>query len=475
MNRFPDFSTYNYRVIRELGRNREGGRISYLGECLKTQQKVVIKQFRFVDTEATWTSYQAYEREISVLERLDHPRIPRYLTSFETQDGFCMVQEYKDAPSLALRTNFSPEQIQIIAISLLEILVYLQTHVPPLIHRDIKPENILIDRQLNAYLIDFGLAKVRDKNGAKSSVAAGTPGFMAPEELFNRPLTEAADLYSLGATLICLLTQTASENISQLIDDDYCFKFNHLIDELNPQFLTWLSTLVNPLPKQRYANAQVALEKLRSLNINEKIVSPPNPNLLTSVAKLSMGMIVLAGLIGGVVNFPRFWLSSSPSINPPKENNSSAKMTQEETWYQQIKPHCNSVEVMTAMKKFPPLKTADGVGFAAGCYGLAGKIEQADQLIQTLPNSQQFRAAGIVFAIGHPVADAGDDESAGPIMELVIKYQPQNFMAVYHAGMSEYVLGDHEQAKINLQKFLTLYQREDGWRRNAIEVLNRID
>ncbi|MEA5534760.1 serine/threonine-protein kinase [Crocosphaera sp. XPORK-15E] len=471
MSIFPDFSHHNYTIIQELGRNREGGRISYLGESLETQQKVVIKQFRFVDADASWTSYKAYEREISILETLDHPRIPHYLTSFETEDGFCMVQEYKEAPSLANKSNFLPEQIQKIAISVLEILVYLQNHIPPIIHRDLKPENILIDNNLNAYLIDFGLAKIRDGEVANSSIAAGTPGFMPPEELFNRPLTEASDLYSLGATLICLLTHTSSSNISQLIDEDYCFKFNHLIVKLNPQFITWLSTLVNPLPKQRYPNAEIALNDVRSLNINALLIPNKKPFLFYSFAKAVMGFIMLGFLMGGVVNIRRFF----SSLNTNYQINVNPNLSNGEAWYQEIKPHCNSVEVGTAMKNSPPPNTSDGIGLAAGCYALAGKIEQADQLIQTLPKTEQFTAAGIVFAIGHPVADAGDDESAGPIMELVIKYQPENFMAVYHAGMSEYVLGDYAKSKANLTKFLELYQQNDGWRSNAIEVLNRMN
>ncbi len=48
-------------------------------------------------------------------------------------------------------------------------------------------------------------------------------------------------------------------------------------------------------------------------------------------------------------------------------------------------------------------------------------------------------------------------------------------MAVYHAGMSEYVLGDYEASKIHLTRFLDIYKREDGWRSNAIEILNRMD
>ena len=58
MNTYPDFSRHNYQVVRELGRNREGGRISYLAECIDHQQQVVIKQFRFVQENASWQGFK---------------------------------------------------------------------------------------------------------------------------------------------------------------------------------------------------------------------------------------------------------------------------------------------------------------------------------------------------------------------------------------------------------------------------------
>ena len=67
MSNYPDFSKPGYQVIRELGRNHEGGRISYLATSLNTDQKVVIKQFCFALTGASWTGFKAYEREIQVL------------------------------------------------------------------------------------------------------------------------------------------------------------------------------------------------------------------------------------------------------------------------------------------------------------------------------------------------------------------------------------------------------------------------
>ena len=75
-----------------------------------------------------------------------------------------MVQEYKNAQSLAVSRSFDPNQIKQIAVSALQILVYLQNRIPPIIHRDVKPENILLDKQQNVYLVDFGFARVGEGN-----------------------------------------------------------------------------------------------------------------------------------------------------------------------------------------------------------------------------------------------------------------------------------------------------------------------
>jgi hypothetical protein len=143
-------------------------------------------------------------------------------------------------------------------------------------------------------------------------------------------------------------------------------------------------------------------------------------------------------------------------------------------WFAQIKPFCNAVEVEVQQRQVPPPPGSDGSGYAAACFALAGKIERARQTIDALPSGDRAQAAGIVFEVGHPVADAGDDASAGPIMRLVVEYQPGNYMALYHAGISEYMLGHHDYAKSHLERFLSLYTAEDGWRSNAREVLGRI-
>lgn len=262
MTDFLEFSEHGYQVEKELGHNRAGGRITYLATEIETGQQVVIKQFQFAKQDSSWADFDLYDREIQVLRGLDHPGIPQYLNSFHTESGFCMVQEYKPADSLALIRSFSPSDVQQIATSALEILVYLQNRIPPVIHRDIKPENILVDDRLNVYLVDFGFARIGDGEVGVSSVVKGTLGFMPPEQLFNRQLTEASDLYGLGVTLICLLTRTRTTEVGNLIDITYRVSFKHLVPKLSAAWASWLEKLVEPSLKQRFASAAAALNAI---------------------------------------------------------------------------------------------------------------------------------------------------------------------------------------------------------------------
>ncbi|NES18565.1 MAG: serine/threonine protein kinase [Symploca sp. SIO3E6] len=262
MSNWPKFDCYGYLIERELGSNRTGGRVTYLARDMNTQQQVVIKQFQFAKTSSTWSDYNAYHREIEVLQGLKHRGIPCYLNAFQTEDGFCMVQEYKNASTIAASRSFNPNEIKQIAVSLLEILVYLQHRIPPVIHRDIKPENILVDEQMNVYLVDFGFARIGNGEVGVSSVVKGTLGFMPPEQLFNRQLTEASDLYGLGMTLICLLTRTKSVDIGNLVDITYRINFKHLLPKLNFHWVKWLEKMVEPKLQERFPHAEAALEAI---------------------------------------------------------------------------------------------------------------------------------------------------------------------------------------------------------------------
>jgi len=143
-------------------------------------------------------------------------------------------------------------------------------------------------------------------------------------------------------------------------------------------------------------------------------------------------------------------------------------------WFQGAKPFCNSVEADTWLRRNPPPRSLEGLGYAAACRALAGDIDGARSQLLRVGREDRWKAAGIVFGVGHPVADAGDDRSAGPIMELVLEFWPNHYMALYHAGASNYQLGRTEAARRYLHDFLGLYDVDDGWRRNAEQMLSKI-
>ena len=144
-------------------------------------------------------------------------------------------------------------------------------------------------------------------------------------------------------------------------------------------------------------------------------------------------------------------------------------------WFRRVKPYCNAVEVSNIQRRMPAPSTVDGAAYGAACFALAGRIDDARRAIDALAERDRPRAANIVFEIGHPVADAGDDRSAGPIMELVVDYIPNHYMALYHAGMAVNMLGQRDLTRRNLTQFLAYYAIEDGWRGNAKEILRRLD
>ncbi len=169
--------------------------------------------------------------------------------------------------------------------------------------------------------------------------------------------------------------------------------------------------------------------------------------------------------------------AAPPPVHPPHASDPPVGGEgQPEAWFARTKPYCNAVEVQNRLR-FDPAPASGSwmsVGYEAACLALAGQVPAARDRILGLAD-QRPAAASIVFGVGHPVADAGDDRSAGPIMELVLEFMPDHYMARYHAGMSAHALGQADRAGPHLRRFLELYPPDDGWRRNALVVLGRLE
>ncbi|MCO5604519.1 hypothetical protein L7F22_058686 [Adiantum nelumboides] len=104
---------------------------------------------------------------------------------------------------------------QRIALDAAKGIAYLHTSVePPIIHRDIKANNILLDKNLNAHVADFGLAKVTAEGMTHMTTrVAGTQGYLAPEYALYGQLTEKSDVYSFGVLLLVLMSGRAALDI----------------------------------------------------------------------------------------------------------------------------------------------------------------------------------------------------------------------------------------------------------------------
>lgn len=154
---------------------------------------------------------------------------------------------------------------------------------------------------------------------------------------------------------------------------------------------------------------------------------------------------------------------------------SVAPATEANRWFETIKPFCNSVEADTRMRLTPPPASFEGSSYAATCYALAGRIARARAIITKLEADKRWQAAGVVFNVAHPVADAGDDLAAGPIMELVVEFWPNHYQALYHAGAARFEKGHYAEACDYLTRFLGYYGQNDGWRSSALSMLQRIE
>ncbi len=186
-----------------------------------------------------------------------------------------------------------------------------------------------------------------------------------------------------------------------------------------------------------------------------------------------MSAFALTGVIGVTLHkaaTPVVLIEPPIQVVQPVQNVADAT-----SWFESIRQYCNPVEVETRMRWQPGPETVDGEMHKAACFALAGKIDRAREVIEALPEDRQYHAAGVVFNAGHPAADAGDEIAAGPLMELVVEYWPNHYMALYHAGAARFELGDHEVAKGYLERFLVEYSAEDGWRSSALSMLDAIE
>ncbi len=202
-----------WRKVELIGKGANGK--VYSAMLLSTGGMIAVKQYRLKDEGLDVQAMRNFEMEIEVMKDLCHPNIVQYLGSeFRPVDGvndeeFNIFLEYIPGNSLeTLLAKTGPLEESVARIYMRQILEgcsYL--HANGIIHRDIKCANILISTGGDIKLTDFGTAKrVNDNtlNGCKTF--SGTPFWMAPEVIRNEDYGRKADVWSIGCTLIEMVT-----------------------------------------------------------------------------------------------------------------------------------------------------------------------------------------------------------------------------------------------------------------------------
>ena len=193
-----------FRIVALLGRGGMGE--VYRAEDLKLGQPVALK---FLPAEFV-TDARLQERllkEVRVARDVSHPNVCRVYDVVEAGNDQFIAMEYIDGEDLAslLRRigRLAPDKAADIARQLCAGLAAI--HDKGLLHRDLKPANVMLDGRGRVRVTDFGLAV---DAAVKSDVReiAGTPAYMAPEQLEGRQLSRQTDLYALGLILFELLT-----------------------------------------------------------------------------------------------------------------------------------------------------------------------------------------------------------------------------------------------------------------------------
>lgn len=275
-----------YRAKKIIGQGGFGRTFLAVDEYKPAQPPCVIKQFypQFQGTSSIQKAAELFEMEAVRLEQLGkHPQIPDLLAYFSQDGRQYLVQEFMDGENLAQALNkgcFSEAQIRDWLNNLLPVFEFI--HSRQVIHRDIKPENIILMSNGQLVIVDFGAAKYATQTAlAVTGTRIGTAGYTAPEQA-NGKAIHASDIYSLGVTCLCLLTQV--EPIDLFDDSEFEWVWReHLKTSVSSELGQILDKMIQPAIKKRYQSATEVLQALASQSPQlSPQVSPPPPDSLKS-------------------------------------------------------------------------------------------------------------------------------------------------------------------------------------------------
>jgi tetratricopeptide (TPR) repeat protein len=206
MELISEDSSERYRIIEKIG---EGG----MGVVFKAEdtvlKRVVALKILNKTLVADKRNLERFFSEARSTASLTQANIVTVYDVGQIKDDYFISMEYIEGENfmslIRRKKTFSASQIIFIAIKLFKALDY--SHRKGIIHRDIKPHNIMITKQKEIKIMDFGLAVILgDQKKGESGVITGTPYYMSPEQIQGIPVDHRTDIYSSGTTLFHLTT-----------------------------------------------------------------------------------------------------------------------------------------------------------------------------------------------------------------------------------------------------------------------------
>jgi formylglycine-generating enzyme required for sulfatase activity/cephalosporin-C deacetylase-like acetyl esterase/predicted Ser/Thr protein kinase len=195
-----------YQVIEELGRGGMGRVYRVLDK--KVGEEVALKLIK-PEIAADEKTILRFRNELRTARNIGHPNVTRMYDLGEDEGAHYITMEYvrgEDLKSFIRRSGrLTVDKAVTIAGQVAEGLA--EAHRQGVVHRDLKPQNIMIDRDGNARIMDFGIARsVKSGGTTGGGVMIGTPEYMSPEQVEGKTVDQRSDLYSLGIILYEMLT-----------------------------------------------------------------------------------------------------------------------------------------------------------------------------------------------------------------------------------------------------------------------------
>ncbi|KAL2090508.1 hypothetical protein ACEWY4_012771 [Coilia grayii] len=205
------------------------------------------------------------ENEITVLRRIKHSNVIGLHDFYETRTHYYLVMELVSGGELFDRIidrgMYTERDASDVIRQVLEAVSYL--HQNSIVHRDLKPENLLYyspEENAKIMISDFGLSKMAD-HGVMST-RCGTPGYVAPEVLAQKPYSKAVDCWSIGVItyiLLCGYPPFYEENetklFSKIMKADYAFHTPYW-DDISESAKDFIRSMMEKNPKKRFTTEQ---------------------------------------------------------------------------------------------------------------------------------------------------------------------------------------------------------------------------